>query len=277
VPPVTLDAPWYGQEFNPPLRLDIEYVQAVIVQRLKDSGELYAPLTQVEIAGFPDKPEVYRLTHPVGAVLVFYAGSTYTAHPTTIDEVRQEREMKWTLSIVARDLGWAYGGPPSGPSPGAYGIVEVCRYALAGFQITGFTKMVPRDDRFVRRDAEGGVWYYELDLCHRSTVVNVSPDENFPLLSDVRYVRESVGDILKSPPQVFQFDNTGAIQLPRPHVLDVVVTSTDGVTTYVAGTDYDVADPDTGLILIHSGGALSSLDFVRIAFDFTEAEVPSSL
>src|SRR5712692_8529814 len=132
---VTLDKPWQGETFSPPTLIDIAAIENVLLARLKVAASLTdSPLSQVELAHFPDRPEAYRMTHRVGALLVRYAGPRYGKLLDT-EFVVQERNLSWDCFIRTRDLGWAYGGQPSGPSPGAYGIIEAARAALAGFWI----------------------------------------------------------------------------------------------------------------------------------------------
>lgn len=53
------------------------------------------------------------------------------------------------------------------------------------------------------------------------------------------------------------FDENEKVQLPHSYVTDVVLTSADGATTYVAGTDY-IVDGSTGIIRRVVTGAIAA-------------------
>src|SRR5579875_1176122 len=99
-----------------------------------------------------------------------------------IGHVAQERTLEFAVGIRIRDLGWAFGGPPSGTSPGAYQILEAVRTALMGFQPnTGCTPMKAVRERFVDRDRQGGVWVYEIIFSTRTVVVENYRPPSYPL------------------------------------------------------------------------------------------------
>src|SRR5277367_3918962 len=114
---VVLDIPWGGQSFSPPSRVDIATIEAAIVDQLQ------AQISAIEIVHYPDRPEAYRMAHRVGAALVSYTGSTYGDLVDT-DAIVQDRRLDFEVRLLARDLGWAYGGPASGTNPGAYALLE---------------------------------------------------------------------------------------------------------------------------------------------------------
>jgi hypothetical protein len=254
---------WPGQSFDPPIPVDLKTVQDAIVAKLKAAGGV---LARVEVTGFPDKPQTYRLTSNVGACLVIYSGSMYsrtdmkTPAPTTIDEVRQEREQIWSITILARSLGWDYG------TTGSYALLDAVRLALTGFQVNrGFTKMAILVDKFVGTDPAAGVWYYEMKFATRTVNINVVPDVDYATLHDVQYTRVEPAKV------VYTFANDGTIQLPRTKVRDVVVLSPTMAITYTAGTDYTVDGP-TGVVST-AGGALGPGSQVKVKFAFVEVEV----
>ncbi len=120
-----LDAPWNGMVFTPPTAIDIAKIEDAIL------GRLSSQIDSIEIAHYPDRPETWRLTHRVGAALVMYKGAQYGELLDTA-AIIQERKLEFEIAIMMRDLGWAVGGDPSGPSPGAYAIIEAVRTALTG-------------------------------------------------------------------------------------------------------------------------------------------------
>jgi len=148
---VTLDSAWAGQIFAPPTPLDIATIESAIAAQLR------AQVSAIEIAQFPDKPAAYRLTHRIGAALVAWRGATYG---TLIDTaaIVQARRLEFEITLLVRDLGWSFGGDPSGPNPGAYALLEAIRAALTGWRVPGCRKMFPIREQFVGRDPQGGVW-----------------------------------------------------------------------------------------------------------------------
>jgi hypothetical protein len=260
-----LDTPWAGQTFAPALPLDIKSIERALLLHVQQMAALGGPLQQVAIDHFPDKPESYRLTHRVGALLLIYAGSepTPTPGPMSVDEVRQERELLWDFAVVMRDLGWAYGGQPSGTSPGAYDVLDGLRLAVTGYQHPGCTKMVWRGDHFVRRDSEGGVWYYQARFAHRSVVINVTPDIAYPTWAGPPSLDTGGLTRIDVPDTLYTFDADGEIQLPDLLQITNVRVSNDVGAVYVLGTDYAV---DEGLITAIPGGDLAAGAEVFVSF-----------
>lgn len=274
---VQLDAPWAGESYSPPLRLDITHVETLIVERLREVASEGGVLRHIAIDHFPDQPERFRLTHRNGQVLVGFHASEFSSHPRSIDEVVQDEEMVWDVAVLSRDLGWAYGGQPSGGSPGAYAVLDAIKRALAGYQIPGFTRLVPRERRYVKHaknDSEPGVWYYNFRFTHRCVAVNQLPDVERPVWQRTTFLE---GNDLTSVPvtaREMEFDQTGAIQLPHGNVTDVVVSNDQG-DPYAQDTDYTV-DRTNGLILAVVDGALAAGSTVRVAYTYAEAvKVPA--
>ena len=127
--------------------------------KTRSSIDCSSQINSIEIAHYPDRPETWRLTHRVGAALVMYKGAQYGELLDTA-AIIQERKLEFEIAVMMRDLGWAVGGDPSGPSPGAYAIIEAIRTALTGYRIPGCRKMYPVREKFVKRDKQGGVWTY---------------------------------------------------------------------------------------------------------------------
>ncbi len=175
---IVLPSPWMGQQFSPPTPIDIDTIETAIVARLQ------AMVPAIEIVHFPDNPKSYRLTHRIGAALVVYRGSDYGRLVDT-RSIIQERKMEFDINVLVRDLGWAVGGPPAATSPGAYALLEAIRAALTGYQIPGARKIYMVRDKFVDRDADGGVWTYLLSFVLTTMAVEPSTTENFRSLSRV--------------------------------------------------------------------------------------------
>jgi len=255
IPAIQLDEPWVGRVFDEPRRTDIEWVEQQLLSRLIDYARdetKNSALQSVAIEHFPDKPEYYRLTHPVGAALLVFDRAEDTHDPTTVDEVRQERELVWTCAVVIRTLGWSLGGQSTGRDPGAYQVIEALRRALTGFEVPGFTKLVARGARFGKRDSQGGVWYYETSFSHRTIIVNEIEDPPFPPLK--RVIIETHAKV-KINTVRFVVDQTGAVQLPDTNVLDVSISDPVSHVPLFVGRDYNV-DSANGLIMATLRGRL---------------------
>jgi hypothetical protein len=255
------DSPWGGQTFSPPTPLDIATIEAAIVFQLKGAiGNL------VEVTHFPDKPEAYEMRHRVGVAMVIYMGGDY-GELRDIGNVVQERTMEFAVGVRIRDLGWAFGGPPSGTSPGAYQVLEGIRLALTGFQPnTGCTKMRPLRERFIDRDRHGGVWMYEMVFATRTVAVENYQAASFPLFTHGTAVEEGgvTGIQLGVALQIFS-GSPGVIKLPQGNLSAVIVKSADLTFTYSLGTDYSV-DNVNGVIMRIAEGAVPQGATVAVSY-----------
>ena len=169
-----LDSPWVGQNFSPPTALDIATIEGAIVSQLQSYFTAALGPQMIEVIHFPDKPESYEMRHRIGVAMVIYMGSVFGPIIDT-GHVVQERTMEFAVGLRIRDLGWSYGGPPSGPSPGAYQIIEAVRLALLGYQPNrGCTPIKAMRERFLERDRQGGVWVYESTFSTRTVAVETT-------------------------------------------------------------------------------------------------------
>jgi len=262
--PFIPDIQWPGQTFDPPTLLDITSIEAEIVAQLK-----LALGNVVDVAHFPDKPEAYRLTHRIGTVLVMYTGAEYGKILDT-GHVVQERTMEFVIGMRIRDLGWAYGGPPSGTSPGAYQIIEGIRLALIGFQpSTGCTRMMPKSERFVDRDKEGGVWVYEIVFVTRTMSVESYEPPKYPLFTHGTALEEG-GQTFQVQFGLFTFTGSpGTITLGQSYVSALVVKSQNLLTVYVVGIDY-TADLVNGIITRITTGGISPAATVAVSYGYAD-------
>lgn len=129
-------------------------VQATLLARLKER------ISGVEIAPFPARPDQYRLTHRVGALLVAYSGSRYGDSQST-DAVIQVREQRWDINIVARSLG---------DTSDALRLLDRARRAVTGLDLdAGPTR--PVSEQFLSHDE--GVWTYALTVAVPTLVLEV--------------------------------------------------------------------------------------------------------
>ena len=262
-----LDAPWAGADFTPPTAIDIATIETAIV------AQLAAQVAGIEVADYPDRPESYRLTHRVGAALVQYLGAKYGAMRDTA-AIIQERVMEFGVTVMMRDLGWSYGAEPSGPSPGAYAILEAVRAALTGFRIPGCRKTYPRAERFVERDKQGGVWIYLITFALSTMAVEPSSTDSYPLFVRGVAMEEGGQSQITLAPAPFMFDAAGTIQLPNGNVTAVVVTAAGGATL-TAGTDYSL-DAVNGVITALAGGAAAAGDTVQVGYTYADYAIAAA-
>lgn len=262
---VFLDSPWTGQTFDPATALDIAAVEAAIVAQLQAAiGNL------VEVRHFPDKPEAYEMRHRIGVAMVIYMGGDYGDILDT-GHVAQERTMEFAVGVRIRDLGWAFGGPPSGTSPGAYQVLEGIRMALTGFQPnTGCTKMRPMRERFLDRDKQGGVWVYEMVFATRTVAVENFQPPTFPLFIHGTALEEGGVTTMQVGVALLTFSgNPGTISLPQGNLSAVMVKNQALTTTYTEGADYSV-DYVNGVITRIASGAIASNATVAASYGYSE-------
>ena len=118
----------------------------------------------VDVQSWPDAPQSYRMSHPVGTVLVIYQGFTTRDGHGGLLEVSHS----FGVRVLARTLRDA--SVPSAEAragTGTYQLLQICRLALLGF--------VPQagcDPMQIQRgafdDYQDGVWHYELTATTRT-------------------------------------------------------------------------------------------------------------
>ena len=265
-----LDAPWVGRSFAPPSPLDIATLEAAIVAQLQTYLAAALGAQMIEVTHFPDRPEAYELRHRIGVAMVIFMGADY-GESFDIGNVAQERTLLWAVGLRMRDLGWSFGGQPSGTSPGAYQVIEAIRLALTGFQPnTGCTKMKPLRERFIDRDRQGGVWVYESHFSHRTVAVENFQPPSFPLFTEGRALEEGGQTPVSVGLAMLTFSGSpGTITLGQPDISALVVKSQDLQTTYVLGTDYSL-DNVNGIITRIATGAIGSGGTVAVSYAYSD-------
>ena len=256
-----LDAPWAGAFFAPPTPTDIATIEAAIVAQLRSQ------ISSIEIAHYPAEPETWRLTHRVGAALVIYKGAQFGDLLDTA-AVIQERKLEFEVAVMMRDLGWAVGSAASGPSPGAYSIIESVRAALTGFQIPGCRKMYPLREKFLKRDKQGGVWTYASTFAVVTMALEGSRTDNFPLFIKGVGLEEASQTTITVAAAAYTFDSTGKVQLPHGNVFAVSITAPGGAPL-TQGTAFTI-DRANGIVIATAGGAITAGETVQIAYAFAE-------
>ena len=264
---VMLDAPWDGLVFAPPTAIDIATIEDAIVTQLRSQ------ISTIEITHYPDRPETWRMTHRVGAALVRYKGAHYGDLLDT-GAIIQERKLEFEISIMMRDLGWAVGGDAAGPSPGAYAIIESIRVALTGFEIPGCRKIYPMNEKFVKRDKQGGVWTYAATFALSTVAVEGSPTDDFPLFTKGIALEEGGESAITVGASAYTFNSNLQVQLPHGNVSAVSATSPGGAAL-IEGTDFSV-DRANGIVIAIPGGAISAGETVQIAYSYADEAVATA-
>jgi hypothetical protein len=144
----------------------LEIIEAV-------AGRLKAKLPQFAVEFFPDRPADYRLNHPVGALLVSYAGSRY-GDLIDIAYVAQARTLAVTITVVMRQLNGR---------GGAVDAVDAARLALLGWRPPDCQQLTAASETYLGEVA--GLWQYALNLRTETVVVEDTETEGGPPLSQV--------------------------------------------------------------------------------------------
>jgi hypothetical protein len=258
-----LDTPWAGTNYSPATPLDIATLEATLVTQLANAlGNL------VEVAHYPDNPDTYRLTHRVGAALVQYVGAEY-APPKEIALIVQERTLEFAVVVMMRDLGWAYGGPPGGTSPGTYQLLEAVRAALAGYRLVpdlAATKLRPIKERFVKR--EDGIWHYAIHFTTRTLAVENYVPPVFPLFTLGLALEENNQTNQVATPANYVFNSSGTITLPNRNLSELTVASLTG-QLYALNADY-LVDTVNGIITRLLSGAIPAGATVAIGYNYAD-------
>ncbi len=264
---VMLDAPWNGVVFAPPTAIDIATIEDAIVNQLRSQ------ISSIEIAHYPDRPETWRMTHRVGAALVMYKGAEYGDQLDTA-AIIQERKLEFEISVMMRDLGWAVGGDASGPSPGAYAIIEGIRTALTGFLIPGCRKMYPVREKFVKRDKQGGVWTYSSTFALSTVAVEASQPDDFPLFIKGVALEEGGQTTITVGASAYTFNSNLQVMLSQGNVFAVSITAPGGAAL-IQGTDFSI-DRANGIVTAIPGGAISAGETVQIAYAYAEEAIATA-
>jgi len=264
---VMLDAPWNGVVFAPPTAIDIATIEDAIVNQLRSQ------ISSIEIAHYPDRPETWRMTHRVGAALVMYKGAEYSGLLDTA-AIIQERKLEFEISVMMRDLGWAVGGDASGPSPGAYAIIESIRTALTGFLIPGCRKMYPVREKFIKRDKQGGVWTYSSSFALSTVAVEASQPDDFPLFIKGVALEEGGLTSITVGASAYTFNSNLQVMLPQGNVFAVSIT-TSGGAALIQGADFSI-DRANGIVTAIPGGAISAGETVQIAYAYAEEAIATA-
>lgn len=141
-----------------------------VVARLKET------LPGLSVEYFPEKPAEYRLNHPVGALLVSYAGSRFDK-PDDIGAVIQPQTLQLCVTVVFRQLNG---------KRGAIDVLDILRRILGGYTPPHCRRRIWLT-REVFIGEVNGLWQYALDFATESVFVEDSDLPSGPLLTIVDY------------------------------------------------------------------------------------------
>jgi hypothetical protein len=266
---------WTETGYNPASLLDIATLESAIVAQLQSYLAAVLGPQMIEVTHFPDKPEAYEMRHRIGTAMVIYNGSEFARIDDT-GHVTQERTLEFAVGIRIRDLGWAYGGPPSGTSPGAYQVIEAVRMALLGFiPAPGCTRMKAVREHFVDRDRQGGVWVYESVFSTRTVVVENYETPNYPPFIHGTAQEEGGVTAIQVGVALQTFSGSpGVIALGQGNISAVAVKSQDLATTYVLGADYSLDTVNGGITRLTGGGIAAN---ATVAVSYAYSDVVTAL
>ncbi|EAP2900173.1 Gp37 family protein [Salmonella enterica] len=129
-------------------------------------ARLRARLPGLHVAYFPDSPDAFTLTHPVGAVLLSYSRSTYGTSEST-GAVVQPQTMRFVATVVLRQLNG---------SDGAVDVLDSVRQALGGWRPQNCLRPVWLvEDTFLGEVQ--GLWQYALTFATQSFFIQ---DDDLP-------------------------------------------------------------------------------------------------
>ncbi len=149
----------------------IQTIEDAIVARLKLAFTLpLAVAPAIEVRAWPDKPDSFRMQHPVATALVMYAGGKLTA--ADVSAAAHEQKLTFRIALLARNLR---------DHSGMYQLTETARLSLMAFTPPHATgPMLPETEDF--QDYDEGVWNFTLTVsCSTVYVVDLdAPGAQLP-------------------------------------------------------------------------------------------------
>ncbi len=150
---------------------------------------LQTALPDIQIEGFPERPSDYKLMHPIGALLVRYAGAKY-GEPLTTNTCMQWRTIEFEIILIMRHLRRDY--------EGAYAYIDTVRSALIGYAING-QKFYGVKEEFITEMA--GVWQFGITFAIKQMSfgqrTNEDPDYNVPLFVQGTAINKTTNDTVE--------------------------------------------------------------------------------
>lgn len=131
------------QALDPRDQALITRAEEAFVERLREA------FPEMLVEQFPDDPSTYSAVHPAGEILVGYRGSDYSRPQRALFAIVQERELRFEVALLVRDLRH---------HTDAYPRLEAIRQILTGFRPGDLEPVWCERDGFVRESE--GVWQY---------------------------------------------------------------------------------------------------------------------
>lgn len=151
---------------------------------------------RVLVEPYPDNPEIYEPTHPVGALLVRYAEADYGDTKDTA-LVIQDRDMLFEITLAMWSL--------RGKQGGIYAYLEAVRIGLTGFKPPNcILKLTPVNEGFVNRSVglkskNRRLWQYQITFRTRTLNIEVPEEEQAPLLTRITALDEQLNQTTEVP------------------------------------------------------------------------------
>lgn len=148
----------------------------------------------VLVQSFPENPDTWEPTHPVGALLVRYAESDYST-VQDIGRVVQERVMNWEITLAFWSL--------RGKQGGIYSYLELVRTALTGFTPPDCRrKLTPISEGYVNsalmKNKNKRLWQYQITLQTTSMNIELLEDEQLSPLKHLT-LQNNFDDVQEIP------------------------------------------------------------------------------
>jgi len=152
----------------------ISDIENSIKERLKDKIVDDFDVSKLEVESFPSSFSDYleRFSHPTGAALVSYKGSTFSASQS-LGFISQEEKVDFSIILILRGI----------KIDETYSYVNQVSQFLRGYKIDGCEKIIPSKITFL--DEDFGVWIYELEFSLIKTSIEVGLSNDLPTLKSI--------------------------------------------------------------------------------------------
>lgn len=165
----------------------ISPIEDAIITRLEEMTA-----KRVLVQSFPENPDTWEPTHPVGALLVRYAEADYST-VQDIGQVVQERVMNWEITLAFWGL--------RGKQGGIYSCLELVRSALTGFTPPGCRrKLTPIAEGYVNsalmKSKNRRLWQYQITLQTATMNIELQEEEPVILVKQITAISESTNETI---------------------------------------------------------------------------------
>lgn len=165
--------------------MQINAIEQDIIDRLKanlflapEGGEA---LPALEVAPFPDRPDGYQLTHPLGAVLVSYWGARY-GKPRSVGPIVQTRSPEFRVWVMTKDLR---------THAGAYRYLDAVRIIMTGHRPPDGGPLYPVRDGYERR--RGNTWWHSISFACDGVNIEEIEAEQLVTVTQITYTNATTG------------------------------------------------------------------------------------